>query len=84
MIYKYLKYTIIMLQTVQKGIEEALLREPCLKGINVENQLFFVNSRFAWHTWKVGLISEDYEKLIRAVERFFPIGHKRKLKLSYM
>jgi hypothetical protein len=63
---------------------ETLRREPCLKGLDLEKQLFFVNSRFAWTTLQAGLVSEDYEKLITAVDRLFPIGHKQKLRRAYM
>ena len=78
----HLSFSII--QLVRERIEETLQNEPCLKGIDLKHQLFFMNSRFAWHTWEVGLISQNYDDLIRGVEQFFPKGHRRKLKLAHM
>ena len=44
----------------------------------------FVLNQGAFDTWKVGYMSEDYNKLIDAMERFFEVGHKRKLLQSYV
>ena len=55
-----------------------------MTGFNAGRQLFFMNSKFALNTWKQHLISEDYDRLIGGVEKFFPVGHKRKLEIGYL
>lgn len=64
-------------------IESTLLKETCLRGFDPKSQMFYMNSHFAWTTWEVGLISEDYTRLIDGVHNFFPIGHMQKLSRSH-
>ena len=50
----------------------------------IQCRLLFVTDSGAYDTWKVGYMSEDYNRLIDAMERFFEVGHKRKVMQSYV
>ena len=47
-------------------------------------QIVFNFSAGAYETWNIGFISEDYDRLIGGMERFFETGHKRKIMHSYL
>lgn len=55
----------------------------CWPGFDPEQQLFKMNSDFAWHTLKVGYITDDYAELIDGLQKLLPMGLRHKLKMAH-
>ena len=73
---------ICFFQAVRQRILNALKEMQWLKGFDPHKQLFYMNSKFALESQKHGFITDQYNALLHGMQKFFPVGHRKKIKLA--